>query len=174
MCPPLVAVTGPFVSGLCLPRVTLTNIYLSERIHGMTFSGKGGLALPGRARGVTLIELMVVVVIIGILAAIGYPSYQNYYIRANRSSAQQFMMNIANREEQYLLDARTYTATIGTGGLGLTAPSGLSTRYTFAVALTAGPPPGYTITATAIGVQASDGNLTLSSDGTKAPAAKWK
>lgn len=124
--------------------------------------------------GFTLTELLTVVVIIGILAAVAYPSYQNYIIRANRSAAQQFMLDIANREEQYMLDARVYTATIGAGGLALTTPAQLTSRYTFAVALNAGPPPAYTITATAIGPQAGDGALTLASDGTKAPADKWK
>ncbi|MDH5536136.1 MAG: type IV pilin protein [Betaproteobacteria bacterium] len=131
-------------------------------------------ALRRRWRGFTLTELMIVIVVIGILAAVAYPSYQSYIIRANRSAAQQFMLEIANRQEQFVLDARVYTATIGAGGLALTPPANLASRYTFAVALNAGPPPGYTITATAIGPQSSDGALTFNSDGTKAPADKWK
>ncbi len=135
------------------------------------------MALRGRAGrplGITLIELLVVLAIVGILAAIGYPSYQNYVIRANRSAAQQFMLNIANRQEQYVLDARVYTNVIGAGGLNLTVPPELTSRYTFNVALTAGPPPGYTINAVAIGPQAADGALAMNSDGTKTPADKWK
>lgn len=132
-------------------------------------------AVPRRpSKGFTLIELMVVVVVISILGAIAYPSYQNYVIRANRSAAQQFMIDIANREEQYMLDARVYTVTIGAGGLALGPPAAVAERYNFAVALNPGPPPGYTITATAIGPQVGDGALTLSSDGTKTPADKWK
>ena len=131
-------------------------------------------ASRSQLRGVTLVELMIVVVVIGILAAIGYPSYRDYVIRANRSAAQQFMMTIASRQEQYLLDARTYTGTIGTGGLGLPQPGETTSRYDFSVTLNAGLPPTYTITATAKGPQASDGNLTLDSNGTKTPADKWK
>jgi len=127
-----------------------------------------------RAAGVTLIELLVVVVMIAILAAVAYPSYQSHVIRANRSVAQQFMMTIGNRQEQYNLDANSYTATIGTGGLGLTVPAEIAGRYTFAITVTGGPPPGYTVTATAIGPQASDGPLTLRSDGTKSPPTKWQ
>ena len=135
-------------------------------------------------RGFTLIEVMVVVAVIAILAAVAYPSYQQYIIRANRSAAQQLMMKIASREEQYRLDAKTYTATIGgTGGLNVvedgwdcTTDTAKCTngRYTVTVALVAGPPPGYTITAAAGGPQLSDGNLTLNDQGTKTPADKWK
>lgn len=131
-------------------------------------------ARAARQGGFTLIELMITVVIIGILAAIAYPSYSNYVVRGNRSLAQQFMMSIANKQEQYLLDARAYTATIGTGGLNLTAPSELTGKYSFSVTLQSGPPPGYTITATAAGAQLSDGDLTLTSAGVKSPADKWK
>ena len=124
------------------------------------------------ARGFSLIELMAVLVIIGVLAAVAWPSYQNYVIRANRAAAQAFMMTIGARQEQYLLTNRSYTTTIGTGGLGLTAPTETNGRYTFVV--TNPTSASYLITATAIGNQVSDGNLTLSSDGTKTPTDKWK
>ena len=84
------------------------------------------------------------------------------------------MLTIASKEEQYILDARQYTVTLGAGGLALTAPPETVGRYTFSVALVAGPPPGFTISATAIGNQAVDGDLTLTSGGIKTPAAKWK
>ena len=140
----------------------------------MISSSKALRTTAARPGGFTLIEVMVVVVIMAILAAIAYPSYQAYIIRANRSAAQQFMLSIASREEQYVIDARAYTATIGAGGLNLTQPAETTARYTFAVTVSAGPPPGYTITATAIGRQASDGDLTLDNLGVKAPADKWK
>ena len=124
------------------------------------------------ARGFTLIELMIVIAVIAILAAVAWPSYQNYVIRGNRAAAQSFMMTIATRQEQYLLTNRSYTTTVGAGGLGLTAPNETTGRYTFAV--TNPTTSSYTITATATGNQASDGDLTLSSDGTKTPTDKWK
>jgi type IV pilus assembly protein PilE len=137
-----------------------------------------------RQRGFTLIEVMVVVAIIAILASVAFPSYQAYIIRANRSAAQQLMLKIGSREEQYRLDAKVYTATIGgTGGLNVveegwdctsTVTQCTNGRYTVTVALDVGPPPGYTITATPSGPQASDGNLTINALGTKAPADKWK
>ena len=137
-----------------------------------------------RAAGFTLIELMIVVVVIGILAAIGYPSYIAYVQRGNRAAAQQLMLDIASRQQQYLLDARSYTATLGTSaGLNL-APQGWDCTTTITKCsnnyyeitmstVSAGPPPNYTITATARNQQLSDGNLTLTDTGTKTPTAKW-
>lgn len=133
-------------------------------------------ALPGRVRryagfnaGFTLIEVMIVVVIIAILTAVAYPSYQDYIIRANRSAAQTFMLEVASRQERILLDARAYAASIA--ALGMSVPSSVSTNYTITTAAVAGPPPGYTVTATPIGNQlAKDtkcGTLTINATGTK-------
>jgi len=124
-------------------------------------------------RGFTLVEVLIVCAIIGILASIGYPSYQNHVRKAKRSAAQTFMMQIASKEELYLLDNRSYTATIGSGGLGLTQPTETANTYTFAVAVTASPPT-FTITGTAISTQAVDGPVTLSSTGVKTPPEKWR
>ena len=59
-------------------------------------------------RGFTLIELMIVVLIVAILAAVGYPSYREHVARGQRSQGQQYLSEIATRQEQYLLDRRGY------------------------------------------------------------------
>ncbi len=130
-----------------------------------------------KARGFTLIELMVVIVIVGILTSVAYPSYLQYVVRAKRSAVQQFMLDIANRQEQFILDARTYTTAITTTpGLNMSITPEVTGLYTVSVALVAGPAPGYTITAAPVagGSQAGDGTLALDNLGVKSPTAKWK
>ena len=122
-----------------------------------------------RESGFTLIELMIVVIVIAILAAIAYPSYQQYLVRGYRSAGQQFLMDLAQREEQFLLDQRQYAAALGAGGLSTTVPSEVGARYqapTFDVPAGA-TPPSYTITLAPLagGAMASDGALIINSLG---------
>ncbi|MGD2139736.1 MAG: type IV pilin protein [Burkholderiales bacterium] len=128
----------------------------------------------GYCRGFTLVELVVTVAIVGILASASYGSYQSYMVRANRSAAQQFMLEVMNRQELYLLDARTYADDVGSTGLGLTIPTRVADHYAITITLGTGPLPSYTVTATPGGNQAVDGVLTLGSDGDKQPVDKWE
>jgi type IV pilus assembly protein PilE len=120
--------------------------------------------------GFTLIELMIVVAVIGILASIAYPSYLEYVKKGRRAAAQSHLMEIAQRQQQYLLDARSYASTLTT--LGVTTPDDVSDYYTISLEVD-DTPPSFTITAEAQGVQASDGNLTLNNTGSKTPTDKW-
>lgn len=126
-----------------------------------------------KARGFTLIELMIAVAIVAILAAIALPSYQSYIIRGHRVAAQAQMMDIANREQQYFLANRSYAnkATLESNGFSL--PSEVSAKYTYDVTVGSGTVPSFTITFTPTGSQASDGALSLNSEGVKTPAGKW-
>jgi type IV pilus assembly protein PilE len=127
------------------------------------------------SKGFTLIELMIAVAIVGLLAAVALPSYQAYLKRGHRSAAQAQMLDIANREQQYILANRVYTAS--GSNLGYALPSAVAAKYTYAITVdNVGSPPSFTITFTATGTQSSDGPLVLTSAGVKTRSgdpAKW-
>ncbi len=117
--------------------------------------------------GFTLIELMIVIAIVAILLAIALPAYQNQIIRGHRAAAQSQMLDIANREQQYLLSNRAYIDEIAMAATGFTLPARVLENYSYTITVGTETVPSYTITFTPSGRQAKDGDLTLNSEGVK-------
>jgi type IV pilus assembly protein PilA len=78
-------------------------------------------------KGFTLIELLIVVVIIGILAAIAIPKFANTKEKAYIASMKSDLRNLVTAEEAYFADSLKYTPTIGTGGVTFSQSSGNKT-----------------------------------------------
>lgn len=91
-----------------------------------------------RRGGFTLIELLIVIVVIGILAALAFPKYANTKQRAHRSAGLADIHNLATQQEQFYSNNSRYAAIADTAALRFT-PSPGNTSLTIAVA---GVPPG--------------------------------
>lgn len=123
------------------------------------------------SKGFTLIEVMIVVVIIGILASIAYPSYQEYVRRANRAEGQAFLQDIAARQERYFSQNNTYVTDVSKLGANTESET---KKYTITATAPAGSG-GYLLTATPSFTDTKCGNLTLNALGVKGTVSEcWK
>lgn len=126
-----------------------------------------------RQAGFTLIEVMIVVAIIGILAAIAYPSYTEYVKRGNRTEGQALLSDAAARQERYFSQNNAYVtaaADIGKLGMNLSNNRSATGKYVFSVSKVDGDG-GYTLTATQQFSDTKCGNLTLTANGVKGATA---
>ena len=136
-----------------------------------------------RARGFTLIEIMVTVAIVAILATIAYPSYTDYIRRGRITEATTGLQDSRVRMEQFFLDNRSYcvgggagcvAGAAGTGwnnnaGCGINAPIGQS--FQFDCTATANT---YTITANGLAARAMNGFVyTINQTNTRATVSAW-
>ncbi len=96
-------------------------------------------------KGFTLIELLIVVVIIGILAAIAIPKFSNTKEKAYMAAMKSDLRNLITAQEAYFADNTTYT----TDKVALNYTE--STGVTLTPVVTAGPPVGYSATTVHVG-----------------------
>jgi len=120
-----------------------------------------------KARGYSLIELMVVLVIIGIIASIAYPQYGQYVIRAGRADGAAALLEIMERQELFYRSNLRYTGNLTDLGYPGNIVSSEEGRYQ----ISAGTCDSGSLRrcvelpAVAQAAQVSDGNLTLNSRG---------
>lgn len=121
-----------------------------------------------KQNGFNLIEMMIVLVVIGIMASIAVPSYQDYIMRGSRGEGMTAMLDVMRAQEDYFANNFTYTVNLTDLNYSATVVTD-STRY----AITAAKCTGEALTvcielkATAQNGQQTDGNLLLDSLGTR-------
>lgn len=136
-----------------------------------------------RSAAFTLIELLVAVAVIGLLAALAYPSYTRYIAKSRRADAKTALLDLAARQERYFSVNNAYATTPAQLGYGSTAfPIDVLSGSQASYRLTASASPATTYAASAVpfgnqsrdgcgtytinqlGVQGNSGNATASSD----------
>jgi len=101
-----------------------------------------------RMAGVTLLELMAVVMVIGVLGIIALPSYRQYVMRAQRTEAKTALLRLQTNQERFYLANRTYGGTANLAALGF--PTGLTENGAYQLTIAGADATTYTATATPV------------------------
>jgi type IV pilus assembly protein PilE len=104
------------------------------------------MQMRARMRGITLIELMIVVVVVSILVSIAYPNYQEFTARAKRNEARATLLRLATNQERFYLNNNTFTTDMTQIGFS-SSPFTTETGY-YVVAVTSATPSNFSATAT--------------------------
>jgi len=127
-----------------------------------------------KAKGFTLIELMIVVAIVGIISAIAIPQYQNYLHVTSRADATKALGRMVDQQEYYVLrhNATSYTNDVNKVG-------GPDTEFGYyTISIDTADSAGFKLRATAVVGKSQEDDtgcteLTLTSTGQKAPIECW-
>jgi type IV pilus assembly protein PilE len=121
--------------------------------------------------GFTLIELMIATAVVAVLAAVALPSYRAHFRKSMRAEAQVYLLSVASREQQFLVDTRSYSASLA--DIGVAMPDNVARAYNVVLDAPASVPPGFSLTATPKPDQSSErcGTLSIDQNGTKIAAA---
>jgi type IV pilus assembly protein PilE len=135
------------------------------------------ILMKRRAIGFSLIELMIVVAVVAMLATIAFPSYSHYMMQMHRTQAQSYLMQIAQRQQQYFLDSRAFASSSTMLGLA-PVPAVVAAQYvvTIGPAVPTTPPTFIASAAPRAGsLQAKyrEPTLSIAQDGTKSPPGVW-
>lgn len=116
-------------------------------------------------KGFTLIELMIVVAVVAILAAIAMPSYQRYVIRTNRADAMSVMQGFAQAMERHYAQNNTYATAVA--GTVFPSQSPLDGTARYALSIQAATATTFTLRATPVagGTQGGDGFIEITNTG---------
>ena len=122
-------------------------------------------------QGFTHIEMMIVVAVVAILTAVALPTYRGYAQKSRRSEAQSYLLTIATRQQQFLVDTRAFSALTPDD----IASQPANVKATYDVRLVTSndpPPPTFKVTATPKPDQAAEqcGELTVDQTGAKTAA----
>ncbi|MBF7686175.1 prepilin-type N-terminal cleavage/methylation domain-containing protein [Acinetobacter sp. B10A] len=119
-------------------------------------------------KGFTLVEIMIVVAIIALLAAIAYPSYTRHVVNSNRADVQAELTRLSGRLQSYITVNRTYRdATLANIGGTANYPSQGVAKYTLNLVVDADTR-GYTLSAVPLnGTQKNNGVVCLNQEGQK-------
>jgi len=133
-----------------------------------------------KQKGLTLLEMLIVVAIVAIISAVAYPSYTQFVVRAKRTAGTSMLLQIANRQQQFFMDNKRYAANLTRLGYagntvmvdedGAVVADGDADRI-YNISVSAVTATTYTLTAAPQLVQASKdtkcGSLSLTHDGVK-------
>jgi len=135
--------------------------------------------INNKQTGVTLVELMVVVAILALIASFAYPSYERYVTNSKRTAATSALLQIADRQQQFFMDNKTYANDLTDLGFTAnpwviaddgTASTAGNSDSVYSISLSNVAATTYTLTAAPLHSQLRDtkcGSVTLDQAGTR-------